>query len=454
MATMHHNSDPILKLDVIIVGGGIGGLATAYSLASAGHTVTVLEAVAVPGEIGAGVQVASNVTRILTRWGLGSKLKEIAGRDKVESILINRYVNGETILRMPGGDEAEKRYGAPTYHVHRADLYNMLYELAKPYITFRAGSRVTSIDPSTPSVTLDSGEKVTADVIIGADGIRSVVRDIVVGHPQKVKYTGDSAYRFIIPAEDMLTDPDLGSLVDKLCVWAGPQKHIVSYGIRGQKCINVVACVEDEDEAAGYSWSAQSDSDGMRAQFSGWESRVIKLLALVKSPHILKFKLMDCAPLETWVHAQGRVTLMGDACHPMLPYRAQGAAMAIEDAEVLGKLFSHVTHHKQIPSLLKAYESIRFERATTTQRRSTESREFWHLSDGAQQEARDARLRAGMEVQQALAKGQIVASEKLSAVEHGRKTRQAEDDEQYGYDVGQETDKWWEENGARILSLI
>lgn len=107
----------------------------------------------------------------------------------------------------------------------------MLYELAKPHITFHAGSRVTSIDPSTPSVTLDSGEKVTADVIIGADGIRSVVRDIVVGHPQKVKYTGDSAYRFIIPAEDMLTDPDLGSLVDKLCVWAGPQKHIVSYGI-------------------------------------------------------------------------------------------------------------------------------------------------------------------------------------------------------------------------------
>ncbi|KAE9409680.1 FAD/NAD(P)-binding domain-containing protein [Gymnopus androsaceus JB14] len=228
-------------------------------LASAGHTVTVLEAVAVPGEIGAGVQVASNVTRILTRWGLGSKLKEIAGRDKVESILINRYVNGETILRMPGGMKLKNDTGEP----------------------------------------------------------------------------------------------------------------------RGRKFINVAACAEDEDEAAGYSWSAQNDSDGMRAQFSGWESRVIKLLALVKSPHILKFKLMDCVPLETWVHAQGRVTLMGDACHPVLPYRAQGAAMAIEDAEVLGKLFSHVTHHKQIPSLLRAYESIRFERATTTQRRSTESREFW-----------------------------------------------------------------------------
>lgn len=107
----------------------------------------------------------------------------------------------------------------------------MLYDLAKPHITFRSGSRVTSIDPSTPSVTLASGEKITADVIIGADGIRSVVRDVVVGHPQKVKYTGDSAYRFMIPVEDMLSDPDLEPLVEKLSLWAGPQKFVVAYGI-------------------------------------------------------------------------------------------------------------------------------------------------------------------------------------------------------------------------------
>ncbi|KAE9392388.1 FAD/NAD(P)-binding domain-containing protein [Gymnopus androsaceus JB14] len=437
-----------------IVGGGIGGLASAYSLASAGHRVTVLEAVPVPGEIGAGIQITPNVTCILTRWGLGSKLKEIAGRDTPESVLIH-HANGETLLRMPGGDETEKRYGAPTYHIHRADLHNLLYDLAKPHITFRRASRVSSIDPSLHQTFI-------ADVIIGADGIRSVVRDVVVGHSQQVRYTGDSAYRFMIPTEHMLSDPDLRPLVNKRCVWAGPQKHLVAYGIvwvcfrrefRGRKLLNVAALVEDKDEEAGYSWTAQSDTDGMRAQFLGWEPRVTKLLALVKSPQVLKFKLMDCAPLETWVHAQGRVALMGDACHPMLPYRAQGAAMAIEDAEVLGKLFSHITHPKQIPSLLKAYESIRFERTTNTQRLEAEFRELYHLRDGPEQEARDARLRMGMEVQDALEKGQAIASEKLSAVECGQRTRQAEDDAQYGYDVGQETDKWWEENGATILSI-
>lgn len=167
----------------------------------------------------------------------------------------------------------------------------MLFDLAKPHINFRSGCRVASVDPSTPSVILDSGEMVTADVVIGADGIRSVVRDIVVGHAQNVRYTGDSAYRFTIPAEDLLSDQDLAPLVNHLSVWVGPQKHLVVYGIvthsfifsctilllmnlqRGQKIINVVACVEDGDEAAGYSWLAQSDSDGMRAQFSGWEPR-------------------------------------------------------------------------------------------------------------------------------------------------------------------------------------
>ncbi|KAF9077437.1 FAD/NAD-binding domain-containing protein [Rhodocollybia butyracea] len=442
---------------IIQVGGGIGGLSVANSLANAGHEVTVLEAAAVPGEIGAGLQIAANVSRVLIRWGLSSKLKEVAELDKPQSVSIYRYADGEMISSLQAGEEeGEKRYGAPTYHLHRNDLYKMLYDLAKPRIMIRFASRVTSVDPTDPSVVLQSGEKITADIIIGADGIRSIVRDAVLGGPQKAKYTGDSAYRFLVPTDDMKSDPDLLSLINEpsLFVWAGPQKHLGAYGIRGQKIFNVAACVEDGDEEASYSWTAKGDTDKMRAEFSGWEPRVEKLLALVKSPHVLKYKLMDCVPLKTWVHPHGHVVLLGDACHPMLPYRAQGAAMAIEDAECLGRLFSHVTNRKQVPFLLRAYQDIRFERATHTQRVSSGARDVLHLADGPEQQLRDARMRAGVEVRTALSGGENVSAEKQLMVERAMRTREEEDDAQFGYDISQVTDKWWEENGSTILQLV
>ncbi|KAJ4489914.1 hypothetical protein J3R30DRAFT_3417294 [Lentinula aciculospora] len=453
MSVSRKPSQAFLKLDVLIVGGGIGGLATANALARVGHRVTVVEAVEVAGEIGAGIQLAANVTRILIRWGLGPKLEEIAGLDNLKYISLYRYEDGMTLLHMPYGNEGEQRYGAPTYHVHRADFYDMLYDLAKPYITFRPGSRVVSVDPLGPSVVLESGEKISADIIIGADGIRSVVRDIVLGGSQQAKYTGDSAYRFLIPTEDMLLDPDLRPLVENasVSVWTGPQKHLVGYGIRGKSTYNVVACVEDGDEKATYSWTAKSDTNGLRTQFAGWEPRIGKLLALIRSPYILKYKLMDCAPLTSWVHQQGRVALVGDACHPMLPYRAQGAAMAVEDAECLGVLFSHITNLNQIPSLLKAYEDIRYERATTTQRLSTENRETYHLPDGPEQQARDSRLQLRMKAHAAVANGEFISSENRSIVERGMRSRQQEDDLQYGYDISLTTERWWQENGTSTL---
>ncbi|KIK68672.1 hypothetical protein GYMLUDRAFT_92186 [Collybiopsis luxurians FD-317 M1] len=434
------------------VGGGIAGLAVAFSLATAGHRVTVLEAVAVPKEVGAGIVIAANVSRILIRWGLSSKLEEIAHHDRTQATFLYRYQNGETLASFIGGDAGEQRYGGPSYHLHRADLRDMLYDIARPHINYRAGSRVASVNPSEPAVVLDSGEMLTADMVIGADGIRSIVRDIVLGEPHEAQYTGDSAYRFVLPAEDVKKDPQLSPLVERatISVWTGPQKHLVVYGIRNQKNLNVVALVEDADESAEYSWTSESDTEGMRAQFRGWEPRVQNLLALVKSPTTLKYKLMDSEPLKTWVHPQGRVALVGDACHPMLPNRAQGAAMAIEDAECLGRLFSHITRREQIPLLLKAYENIRFERATTTQRLSSESRGYFHLPDGPAQRARDAGMRAEMEVLAALAKGETVPPEVLSMVENGRKSRQKEDDAQYKYDITQVTDNWWQENGVAM----
>ncbi|KAF5341508.1 hypothetical protein D9757_014255 [Collybiopsis confluens] len=428
----------LLNLNILVIGGGIAGLATAYSLAAAGHTVTILEAAASPKEVGA------DVTRILFRWGLASKLEEIAHNDRMLNTYLCRYKNGEILASYAGGDEAAQRYGGPSYLLHRADLHGVLYDLATPHIIYRGSSRITTINPHEPSAVLDSGESVVADLIIGADGIRSIVRDAFVGGSQQARYTGDSAYRFVLPGDDVNKVPELRSLLERptVSVWVGPQKHFVAYGIRNQQNLNVAAFVEDADQSAEYSWTSESDTDGMRAQFKGWDPR--------RSPTTLKYKIMDSQPLKTWVHPSGRVTLVGDACHPMTPYRAQGAAMAIEDAECLGKLFSHITRLEQIPFLLKAYENIRFERATTIQRLSAESGPYYHLPDGPAQQERDDRMRSEMEVRDALAKGEIVPPEVVATVENGRKTRQIEDDAQYKYDMTQVTEKWWAENESAM----
>ena len=220
-----------LSLDIVIIGCGLGGLAAAHCLTAAGHKITIIESAPQIGEVGAGIQVSPNVSRLLIRWGLGNRLEAEGVRP--EGISFLRYATGEKVGRSTWGDNMGSQHGAPYYHIHRADLHKMLFDLVAPRVKLRFGSRVVAVDPETPSVTLASGEVVTAALIIGADGVKSIVQTAVLGKTNEARATGDAAYRAIVPTSVMLNDPELKPLVDhpEMTAWMAPGRHLMGYNI-------------------------------------------------------------------------------------------------------------------------------------------------------------------------------------------------------------------------------
>ncbi|CCO31530.1 3-hydroxybenzoate 6-hydroxylase [Rhizoctonia solani AG-1 IB] len=422
-------------LNIVIVGCGLGGLAAAYCLAKAGHKVTMFEGAPAIGEVGAGIQVTPNVSRLLIRWGLGEQLENIAVRP--EGIVFRRWNTGEKVGETKWGGEFEDEHGAPYYHIHRADFHKLLYDITVPLIDLHLNSYVTSIDPEAPSVTIKNEKVFKCDLIIGADGVKSAIREQVVGHVDRPVDTGDAAYRAIVSTDHLLADPELRSLVEhpEMTGWMGPGRHIMGYCIRAKKEYNMVLL--HPDDGATESWSAEGSGDNMRKDFEGWEPRVDKLLKLV--PSTLKWALRDRLPLDTWIHKSNKVVLLGDACHPMLPYRAQGAAMAIEDGSVLGNLFSHLTDASQIPYFLRAYETLRLSRTANTQAQSRLNQKIFHYEDGPEQEARDASMRAAM-------RGQTEGSANQWADKAKSKT-------QFSYDADAAAEEWWREVGSKERAL-
>ncbi|TFK47446.1 FAD/NAD(P)-binding domain-containing protein [Heliocybe sulcata] len=436
-----------VPLDIVVVGCGLGGLAAAYCLGQAGHKVTVLDSAHAIGEVGAGIQVTPNVTRLLFRWGLRPVLEEVIV--KPEALAFHRWETGERIAYTRWGDSMTEDHGAPYYHIHRADFHKILFDLASSRMTLRLKSRVVGVDPSTPSLTLETGEVVKADLIVGADGLKSFVREVVIGGPDKPQATGDAVYRAIVPTSEMMKDPSLQSLVEtpEMCGWMGPGRHIMAYNIRAKKEYNLVMAYPDDGSTE--SWTAEGDPDQMRGLVAGWEPRIQKLFGLVKTA--LKGKLMDRTPLDTWIHKDDKVILLGDACHPMLPYRAQGAAMALEDGAVLGNLFSRLTDRAQLPALIHAYEHLRLPRASATQASARLNQKIFHLPDGPQQQARDAEMRQAMRMELGQEIGSVGAGgNEGNANQWADKKKSAL---QFGYDADEEVERWWKENGQEVLRI-
>ncbi|KAI0318888.1 FAD/NAD(P)-binding domain-containing protein [Amylostereum chailletii] len=433
-----------VSLNIVVVGCGLGGLTTAYCLGRGGHKVTVLEQAPAIGEVGAGIQISPNISRLFRRWGIGDDIEKMGIRPGAFSFL--RYNTGEQVGWSPLGDQMVEDHGSPYYHIHRADILLLLLSLAKQHSTIRLDTRVTSIDPSTPSLTLHTGEILKADLIIGADGVKSMIREIVLGKPDKAIPTGDAAYRAIIPAEYMAKDPELKPFVDnpEMTAWMGPNRHIMMYKIRPTD-VNLVLC--HPDSGATESYTAAGDVDKMRDEFKDFEPRVQKILSLV--PRALDWRLMDRPPVPQWIHPESKVALMGDACHPMLPYRAQGAAMAIEDAAVLGILFSYISDRAQIPAFLAAYQDIRIERASQTHLSSRLNQRIFHYEDGPEQEARDKSMREAM--LHLRGGGGVGLGHEGNANQWADKAKNIA---QFSYDAESEAEKWWVENGRRVLGTL
>ncbi|CAE6338712.1 unnamed protein product [Rhizoctonia solani] len=451
---LNNGRTPNIRLNVVVVGCGLGGLACAFSLQKAGHNIVILEAARSIGEIGAGIQVTPNLSRILIRWGLRDKLDKLAVVP--QAIVFRCYKNGEKIGGSVWGSKMERDHGSPYYHVHRADLHCMLYELVEQAgVTVRLGSTVKSINPSAPSVTLFNGETIHCDLIVGADGVKSMIREVVVGGPDKPRPTGDAAYRAIIPATKMRGDPELEALLEnpEMTAWMGPGRHIMAYCIRSREEYNMVLIHPDGRDGSApavESWMAEGSVEEMRRDFSGWEPRIQKLIQLI--PSTLKWLLADREPLEKWVHDSGKVVLLGDSCHPMLPYRAQGAAMAIEDAVVLGGLLSGMRRLDELPRLLRAYQTLRLPRTAETQKSARLNQFIFHLPDGPEQVARDADMKSAMEWEQDLLSrqsgkgGPPLKEERSWAGNMNQWADQTKNKLQFRYDAFAAVEEWWRQN--------
>lgn len=350
----------------LVAGAGIGGLAAALALARSGWSVAVYERAEDFGEVGAGLQMSPNACRVLRWLGVFSAVSAAAVRP--EAAQMRDGHTGASIYSVSLGADAERRWGAPYLHVHRADLHAALRRAAEAEgVVIQRAAPVETYGnrPEGVRLKLASGEVVTGDLLIAADGLRSKLRSVLNGS-EAPSFTGQAAWRGTIPADrlpDHLVPPSA-------TVWAGPGRHLVTYRLRGGSLVNFVA-VEERSDWTEESWTVAGDPDRLRAGFAGWHDDVGALLAAVKNSFV--WGLFERPEQVRWV--DGRVALFGDAAHAMLPFMAQGAAMALEDAAVLVR---SLNAHRGVPAALMAYEQARWRRVTRVQAQSRSNGLLFH----------------------------------------------------------------------------
>ncbi len=366
----------------VVVGAGIGGLATALVLARKGVRVTVLERAPELGDVGAGIQISPNASRILAALGQGEAL---AARAFVpEALEGRRWNDGATLVRSPLGPDIAARYGAPYLHLHRADLLGVLAGAATNAdgVEVHLENPIARIEQTRDVVTAttEGQNSFTAEACIGADGIGSLAREVLFG-PEAPRFTGCVAWRGLVPA-DAVADADVRPVASN---WMGPGKHFVHYYVRGGELVNFVGVVEKSGWECE-SWTERGEKSELVADFAGWHPTVQALLEAADPDACFKWALFDRDPLPRW--SEGRVALLGDACHPTLPFMAQGACMAIEDAAVLGECLAN---GEDVAASLERYEALRKPRTTGVQLGSRRNAELFHL-DGEAARARDAAM--------------------------------------------------------------
>jgi salicylate hydroxylase/6-hydroxynicotinate 3-monooxygenase len=334
----------------------MGGLATAAALRRVEIEVTVYEQARHFSRIGAGIQIGCNAMKVLRAFGLEPPLRAAAFYPR--SWNNKDYDTGDVRFDMIFGEAAEERYGAPYLLAHRGDLHAALASVV-PKSDLRLDHQLTSLEQRADgSVRLRfaNGTTADADAVIGADGVHSVVRDVLFGKDEP-DFTGRVAYRTVYPAAVLN-----GYRVDDCTKWWGPDRHIVIYYVKPDRSEVYFVTSQPEPGCAAESWSAMGDVNVLRAAFAGFHPQVQHVLAACPAVH--KRPLLDHDPLPRW--SDGNVTLLGDACHPMTPYMAQGAAMAIEDAAVLSRCLENIDR-AGVPEGLRRYEATRKPRTSRIQ---------------------------------------------------------------------------------------
>jgi salicylate hydroxylase len=349
---------------VVVVGGGIGGLVTTLALLKRGIDVDVYEQSTQLGEVGAGIQISPNGTRVLLALGLEEPLRRIAVNPLRKEI--RHWRTGKTWNWYNLGAASDQRYGAPHVLLHRGDLHGMLVDAVrrlKPD-AIHLGKRCVDIIQSDGHVDVQfaTGETVRAAYVIGADGIHSKIRERLFG-PSRPEFTGCVAWRAVVPMQRL--PASAATMVSTN--WLGPRGHVLHYPIRGGELLNLLAIVERDDWQVE-SWTVQGTTDELANDFPGWHPDVQAIIRNIETP--FKWALMVRGPMPQW--SEGRVTLLGDACHPTLPFLGQGGVMAIEDSYVIAACLKK--HFTEPASAMARYEDIRRERTSAVVQKSHENR--------------------------------------------------------------------------------
>ena len=356
-------------MKILIVGAGIGGLVSALCLNKKGYEVEIYEQSEVLSELGAGVQLSPNATRVLDYLKLTDDLKPHVFEPRSFQFL--NYKTEKIISKRELGLKIQDDFGFPNFDVHRADLQKVLLnKIEEEGIKIFTNMKVIDVGNEENKAYIKiNEEKIKADIVIGADGIHSVVREKLF-EKKESSFTGNVAWRMLIPVD--LLPRDL--ILPDTTVWLGPKKHFVSYHVSGGKNLNCV-CLVEQDGWTNESWSERGNIEDLREVYNGWNQTIETLLKIANPNTLYRWALHDRPPMKQW--SKGRIILLGDAAHPMLPFLAQGAAMAIEDGAVLADCISS---HEDNEKSLKYFEQIRKPRTSFVQLAARRNAKILHLS--------------------------------------------------------------------------
>jgi salicylate hydroxylase len=375
-----------MNKQVLIAGGGIGGLAAALACSRAGWGVRVFERAGEFSEVGAGIQIGPNVVRVLDGLGLEAGLARVAAFP--ERLQVRNAVSGDVLGVLPLGERSVRLYGAPYATIHRADLHHLLLDALQQRSDVRLGLGcwIASFTETPEAVTLTTtdGLEVEGDVLVGADGLWSRVRELLLNDgPPRVP--GHLAYRAMVPQNSL---PErLRS--QQVTAWLGPKLHVVQYPVRSGAWLNVVAIVQGSVEGDLQSWDHSANGADLRAALGGACVPLRDLIAAI--PDWRLWALCDRPPMQgAWQQARGRIALLGDAAHPMRPYLAQGAGMAIEDAQALAR--SLTMKNLDVGERLQRYALNRWQRCARVQARAIRNGEIFH-AQGVIRWGRDTALK-------------------------------------------------------------
>ncbi|WP_244876053.1 FAD-dependent monooxygenase [Winogradskya consettensis] len=363
---------------IAVVGAGVGGLTAAIALRARGLQVDVYDQASELTEIGAGVSLGGNGMRVLDALGLGAAVRGASAA--LQRIEFHHWRSGSVFYEHPLGEWYEHRFGGPFLGIHRADFHQVLLDAfdGQPQL----GRRCVALNESADHVSLvfADGGSARADVVIGADGLRSAVRSHVTTSTEPV-FSAMSCYRGLVPVDRVP-----GGDTFALTFFLGPDRHLVAYPVRGGSLINFVAYVPDPSWTLE-SWSARSTAAEAAAAFDGWTPAVTTMLG--NAGEVGRWALYDREPLRRW--STGRVTLLGDAAHPMLPHAGQGSNQAVEDAAALA---AYLSRDLPVAVALQKYEQVRKARTRKIQMGARSNAACFQLPDGPAAEQRNARLAA------------------------------------------------------------